>query len=107
MWTTWVPRGIGLALFVNATSTVWALTVTPAHTEIRLTPGTTTQAVLNVSNEDKAEVQVDVSKKDWFIPEPNKGMTVERWLDVLGPARFYLKPGESRNVNVTVSCPKE
>ena len=53
------------------------------------------------------KVQVDVSKKDWFIPDVNKKWTVHHWLDVHGPSQFNLKPGESKKVKLTISCPKE
>src|SRR4051812_6657605 len=85
----------------------WALSVTPSRTEVRLVPGTGTQAALEVTNDDHADVQVDVSKKDWFIPEANKKWTVDQWLDVHGPSQFKLKPGESRKVDLSIRCPKE
>jgi len=50
---------------------------------------------------------VDVSKKDWFIPEINKVWTVDHWMDLHGPPRFYLKPGESQKIEITLRCPKE
>jgi len=84
-----------------------ALVVSPSRTEVELTPGASTQIVLTATNDDKVEVQVDVSKKDWFIPAMNKVWTVDRWLDVHGPAQFVLKPGESRTIEATVTCPKE
>jgi hypothetical protein len=91
----------------SAVSGAWALTVTPSRTEVRLTPGHETKTALEVVNEDKVEIQVDVSKKNWFIPPENKAATVETWLTVHGPARFYLKPGEKRKVDLTIKSPKD
>ena len=53
-------------------------------------------------------IQVDVLGEtlDWFMPA-NKALTVDKWLEVHGPARFYLKSGKSRSVKLTISCPKE
>lgn len=88
-------------------SPAMALVITPARTEIHLAPGASTKAVLTVTNDDKVEVQVEVSKKDWFVLPANKALTVDKWLDVHGPSQFVLKPGKTRTVKVTVSCPKE
>ena len=93
--------------FCGITSPALALVITPARTEMHLLPGTSTKAVLTATNNDKVEVQVDVSKKDWFVLPSNKALTVDKWLKVHGPARFYLKPGKSRTVTLMVSCPKE
>jgi len=93
--------------FWGITSPALALVITPARTEIHLAPGMSTKAVLTATNDDKVEIQIDVSKKDWFVLPANKALTVDKWLDVHGPSRFYLKPGKSRTVKLTVSCPKE
>lgn len=100
-------KWFNILFLAGLASQSWALIVTPARTEIHLVPGASTQAELNVTNDDKEELQVDVSKKDWFVPTVNKKWTVDKWLDVKGPDRFYLKPGESRKVSLTIRCPKE
>jgi len=100
-------KWLSIALLAGWAGPAWALVVTPARTEIRLAPGARTRVELTATNDDKVKVQVDVSKKDWFIPEANKAWTVGRWLDVRGPARFHLKPGKSRKVQVDVKCPKD
>ena len=89
---------------------VWpceALVVSPARTEIMLAPGKSTKAILTATNDDKEEIQVDLSKKDWFVPTQNKAWSVKDWMELHGPSRFYLKPGESQKVEVTVTCPKQ
>jgi hypothetical protein len=96
-----------IMFLVAATSPVWGLSIAPSRTEVRLTPGASTQFELTATNDDKVTLQVEVSKKDWFIPQANKVWTVDRWMDLQGPAHFYLKPGESHKIQVTVNCPKE
>ena len=103
MRTKWLT----IALLAGWAAPARGLVVTPARTEVNLIPGATTSLELTATNDDKVEVQVDVSKKDWFVPAANKAWTVGRWLDVRGPARFDLKPGESRKVRGDVACPKD
>jgi len=100
-------KWLNIALLLGQACPVWALVVSPPRTEVRLVPGASTPVELTATNDDKVEVQVDVSKKDWFIPAANKIWTVDRWLNVHGPARFKLKPGQTQKIEITVSCPKE
>ena len=100
-------KWLSILLLWGLASSGWALVVTPPRTEVRLVPGASTPVELTATNDDKVEVQVDVSKKDWFIPAANKIWTVDRWLDVHGPAHFKLKPGQTQKIELTVSCPKE
>jgi len=95
-----------LAIACVEASYVSALTVTPGRTEIRLSPGESHGAVLTVANEIKEELQVEVSKKDWFVLPENKDFKVDRWLQVRGPQKFTLKPGQSRTIPIKVTCPK-
>jgi hypothetical protein len=95
-----------IVLSWGLTSPAWALVVSPARTEVHLVPGTSLPVELVVTNDDKEEVQVDVSRKDWFIPEANKAWTVDRWLDVHGPPQFSLRPGQTQKVGLTLSCPE-
>ncbi len=83
-----------------------ALQVVPARTEVRLTPGTSTQVSLTVTNDDQMDLDIEVSQKDWFIPEAYKEWTVDKWLKNLGEAAFVLKPAERRKVDLMVRCPK-
>lgn len=100
-------KWLSIGLLLGAASPLWALAVRPPRTEVHLTPGASTQVELTATNDDKVDVQVDVSKKDWFIPEVNKAWTVDRWLEVQGPAQFVLKPEETRRIKLTIRCPKE
>jgi len=100
-------KWLSIVLLAGWAGSAWALVVAPARTEIRLAPGTRTRVELTATNDDKVKVRVDVSKKDWFIPETNKAWTVGRWLNVRGPASFKLKPGKSRKVKVDIECPKD
>jgi len=99
-------RWLSIVLLVGWAAPAWALTVAPARTELRLAPGAKTRVELTVTNDGKDVLQVEASKKNWFIPEANKAWTVDRWLEVRGPASFRLKPGKSRKVQVDVKCPK-
>lgn len=103
MQTKW----LSIVLLAGWACPAWALVVSPARTEIHLAPGAKMRVELTATNDDKVKVHVDVSKKDWFIPEANKIWTVGRWLDVRGPGNFDLKPGQSRKVDVDVTCPKD
>lgn len=100
-------RRLSFLLGLGLVAPSWALVINPSHTEVRLAPGASVQFTLTATNDDAVEIQVDVSKKDWFIPQMNKMWTVDRWLDVKGPVQFILKPGESREIHETVTCPKE
>src|SRR2546428_4665954 len=100
-------RWIAAALAVWAPAAAWGLSVTAGRTTIRVLPGKTAKAALAVSNDAKEDVQVDVSKKDWFILAANKGLTVDQWLTVDGEKRFILKTGERREILIQAVCPKE
>ncbi len=92
--------GLGL------TGPAWGLVVTPARTEVRIVPGTKTQVKLDITNDDPVDVIVDVSKKNWFIPETYKEWTVDKWLTVKGPKSFTLKPGEAQQIKINLECPE-
>jgi hypothetical protein len=94
-----------LLLLAGITFPGRAMVITPARTEIHLAPGKSIKAVLTATNDDKVEVQVDLSTKDWFVLDANKALTVDKWIKIHGPMLFYLKPGLSRKVKLTVSCP--
>jgi hypothetical protein len=103
----WMGVAGTVGLWAGAASPGHALVVNPARTEVRLTPGTSAQVTLTVTNDDKVAVQVDVSKKDWFIPDVNKVWIVKRCLEVRVRAKFVLEPGASRPVEVELFCPQE
>jgi hypothetical protein len=100
-------KWLTIALFGVQISPVWSLSVAPPRTEVHLVPGTSFPVEVTATNDEKSEVQVDVSTKDWFLPEANKMWTVDRWLDLHGPASFKLKPGQTQKVELTMRCPKE
>jgi hypothetical protein len=104
---SWPFFWLALSLVLGIRAPSLALVVTPARTEVHMAPGASSPVVITVTNDDKAEIQVDVSKKDWFIPDFNKAFTVDRWMNIHGPSRFTLKPGQSRKVEITLQCPKE
>jgi len=83
-----------------------ALTVSPGRTEIRLAPGEKMKMRLSAVNDSKEELQVTVSKKDWFVLDANKAWGVDQWMKINGPERFTLKPGQKREIPVTVTCPR-
>ena len=39
--------------------------------------------------------------------DANKALTSDKWIKIHGPTQFYLNPGKSRKVKLTLSCPKE
>ena len=85
----------------------WALSVNPGRTEISLKPGAKSRMMLTVTNEDKEDVQVQVSSKDWFVLPANKGLSSDQWIKIHGKELFILKPGENRKVSLTILCPKQ
>jgi hypothetical protein len=85
----------------------WALSVSPGRTQIALSPGAKMNASLTVRNDAQKEIQVQVSKKDWFVLPANKDLTIDKWLTVRGPQTFFLKPGQARQVKLTARCPKQ
>jgi len=95
-------------VLINALAvSAWALTVTPGRTEIQIPPGGTMKAKITATNETADRIQVEVSKKDWFVLPENKGIGVGKWLSVKGPSFFWLKPGQSRSIPIKVTAPKQ
>src|ERR1035441_10062575 len=88
-------------------STAWALSVSPTRTEVSLLPGAVTKAVITVTNIHTEPYDVELSEKPWFIYPENKQIQVGEWLHLPNPKEFRLKPGKSRDVKITISCPKE
>ncbi len=98
-----------LALLISAVSSpfAWALSVAPARTEVSLSPGAATKAVITVTNTHAEPYDVELSEKPWFIYPDNKQIHVEDWLHLPGKKQFRLKPGKSRDVDITIFCPKD
>jgi hypothetical protein len=99
--------GLSLLLSMGFGSSALALTITPGRTYVRLLPGEHANAVISAHNETTDRIQVELSKKDWFVLPDNKALTVKDWLELKGPTYFWLKPGERRDVTVKVKCPKK
>ncbi len=85
----------------------WGLSVTPGRTEVRLLPGKSVEAPLQIKNDAAEKVWVEVSTKDWFVLEANKAFPISQWLSVKGKKQFSLDPGQERTLKVKVSAPKE
>jgi hypothetical protein len=100
---------IGLGLLAGLSQGAMALTVTPGRTHVLLAPGERARAVISAHNETSDRIQVELSRRDWFVLPENKekGLTVDRWINLKGPTYFWLKPGETRNVTVKLNCPKD
>ena len=96
----------GLLLAASAPS-AWALSVSPARTELRLAPGGQTKAVIAVTNPNAEAYDVEVSEKPWFVLPENKKIEVSSWLLLPSKQHFRLKAGKSRDVKITVQCPKD
>src|SRR5689334_4179823 len=99
---------LGVIVLCATSSVVWGLSVTPGRTEVRLSPGQKADSIITALNDSAAPVRVTLSTKDWFVLEANKvkELTVDKWLRVKGPKEFILKPGESRNVKIIATTPK-
>jgi hypothetical protein len=102
-----IAAGAAAWLVAMTSPAVWALSVAPARTEIRLAPGAVAQAVITVTNPHPEAYDVELSEKPWFIYPDNKQIRVEDWLHLPGKKHFRLKPGKSRDVNITITCPKD
>ncbi|OGR90376.1 MAG: hypothetical protein A2992_09665 [Elusimicrobia bacterium RIFCSPLOWO2_01_FULL_59_12] len=92
-----------------ACPSLWALSVSPGRTEVRLAPGASQRGALTTTNDSPDRQHVTLSTKDWFVLEANraKKLTVNTWLKLHGAKEFDLNPGESREVQFTVKCPKD
>jgi len=95
----------GLAFGALQATSVQALSVTPARTEVRLTPGHHVKTILTVLNDHAEEMQIEASQKNWFMYDANKDVPVTDWLKIHGKTYFRLKPGQKREVPVTITCP--
>jgi hypothetical protein len=107
MRTAFKLAGVSAWLMVASAPPGWALSVGPPRTEVRLPPGGTTKIVLTVSNPHAEAYDVELSEKPWFIYPENRKIQVMDWLELPSARQFRLKPGQSRDVNVTIRCPKE
>jgi hypothetical protein len=85
----------------------WAVSVSPARTEVRLPPGGETTAVLTITNPDKVPYNVELSEKPWFNYPNNRQIHVPDWLILPRRTHFQLKAGQSREVKITLRCPKD
>lgn len=88
-------------------SCAWAISVSPPRTEVRVPPGGKTTIVMTVTNTHDEPYDVEVSEKPWFIYPDNKAIRVEAWLELPRRKKFRLKAGKSREVKLTIHCPKE
>lgn len=88
-------------------SCAWALSVNPARTDVRLDPGAVSRVTLTVNNPHPDAYDVELSVKPWFKYPDNATLKVEDWLKLPKKTQFRLKPGKSRDVEVTLQCPKD
>ena len=102
-----IAAGASAWLLAMSSPLAWALSVAPARTEVRLAPGAVTHAVITVTNPHPDAYNVELSEKPWFIYPDNKQINVEDWLHLPGKQHFRLKSGKSRDVKITISCPKD
>jgi hypothetical protein len=98
-----MAAGVLIAMAARA----WALSVSPARTEIRLPPGGKATAIITVTNPHAEPYNVELSEKPWFIYPENRKIQVADWLKLPWRKHFRLNPGKSRDVKITVRCPKE
>jgi hypothetical protein len=82
------------------------MSVSPARTEVRLTPGAEGSAVITIANTHPEAYDVDVSEKLWFVSPENKNIPLDSWLKLPFRTHFRLKPGQTRDVKITLRCPK-
>lgn len=94
-------------LIATAMPCAWALSVSPARTDVRLDPGGVTQVTLTVTNPHPNALDVELTSKPWFKYPDNPSLRVEDWLKLPKKTRFKLKSGKSRDVVVTLQCPKD
>ena len=95
------------AILAACTSAGLAMSVSPARTEVRAPPGGETTAVITITNTHPEVYDVEVSEKPWFIYPNNRQIQVEEWLKLPFRKHFRLKPGQSRNVKITLRCPTQ
>lgn len=98
---------IATFMALAALAPVQALMVSPGRTQARLAPGARIKTVLKVSNEGAEKLQIEIATKDWFVLDVNKKIPLDQWLTIRGKKQFWLKPGKSRKIPVTLFCPKE
>ena len=105
-----MARVSSLVLFIASTVAApcaFALSVSPPHTEVSLPPGGVTTAIISVMNPHAEVYDVELSEKPWFIYPDNRKIAVADWLILPGKKHFRLKPGKSRDVKITIRCPKD
>jgi hypothetical protein len=94
------------AILTAGTSAGLAMSVSPARTEVRVPPGGTVTAVITITNTHSEAYDVELSEKPWFIYPETRAIQVEVWLKLPFRRHFRLKAGQSRDVKVTLRCPK-
>jgi hypothetical protein len=62
--------------------------------------------VITITNTHPEAYDVEVSEKPWFVYPDNRHIQVEEWLKLPFRRHFRLKPGQSREVKITLRCPK-
>src|SRR5690242_7604494 len=95
------------AIMALGASPARALSVSPPRTEVLVPPGGETTAVLTISNPHSEAYDVEISEKPWFIYPANRQIMVPDWLKLPSKTRFHLGPGKTRDIVVTIRCPKE
>src|SRR5262249_35823617 len=77
------------------------------RTEVRLAPGAETRATLTINNPDAEPYDVEVTEKVWIRYPTNQQIQLSDWLKLPRQTHFRLKAGKSRDVVITLRCPKD
>lgn len=87
-----------------------AFTVSPGRIEIKLPAGGKHKGSYNVGNSSNSPIRIKITVEEWFAGQDNevikeKGSSLG-WLELI-PQELTLEPNETREVNYSVSIPKE
>ncbi|MFH1691701.1 MAG: hypothetical protein ABIC68_03920 [Candidatus Omnitrophota bacterium] len=117
---SWVVIGILLSLFFMCPSPALAgLRIDKPKVKMEVTPGDYENGVIRVENRNGQTSSIRVYLEDWvssgddrtgsdkvFMPKGTTPLSCSNWIS-FSPADFVLAPGEARDVQYTVSLPKE
>lgn len=99
------------ALFVvtlqGLSPSVWALNINPGWTEVWASPGEVVKVSIRAQNDTPNRLMVELSEKEGIGTQTGGGLTVDKWMKLEAPLSFTLDPGQTHEVNVTATCPKE
>lgn len=95
-----------LVLVLSSVSLVYAgINIVPMRFEGIGRPGDTIEAAYTITNPEKEKVRVNITSKDYYVCEENKGVKQEDWFEM--PVREYdLEPNETKKVNFKIKVPQ-